>query len=175
MAPWHLSLAKMSCQVLRDLHSYLPNHVRGRTPCSFASDQVLLANWAPPARILARALGLFKHSRSRAALGGQRGRHLGLCLRGLSCLGEPLDWLRWLRLCGRLRHPQRRRLAALGRSLNALPCGLKGSECMPRKRTLREELLIWLQGEELFRRSSPLERILTLSIFGAADGSFPQH
>ena len=67
------------------------------------------------------------------------------------------------------------RLAALGRSLNALPCGLKGSECMPRKRTLREELLIWLQGEELFRRSSPLERILTLSIFGAADGSFPQH
>mmetsp|Transcript_73716 Transcript_73716/g.149113 ORF Transcript_73716/g.149113 Transcript_73716/m.149113 type:complete len:129 (+) Transcript_73716:50-436(+) len=34
-----------------------------------------------------------------------------------------------------------------------------------RKRSLKEQLLIWLQGEELFQRSSPLEQSITYSIF----------
>eukprot|EP00438_Fugacium_kawagutii_P008934 Skav211428 [mRNA] locus=scaffold1608:409624:409920:- [translate_table: standard] len=32
-------------------------------------------------------------------------------------------------------------------------------------RSHREQLLIWLQGEELFRRSSPLEQSITYWIF----------
>lgn len=40
-----------------------------------------------------------------------------------------------------------------------------GEKVHRKPRSLREQLLIWLQGEELFRRSSPLEQSITYSIF----------
>ncbi|CAJ1328766.1 unnamed protein product [Effrenium voratum] len=41
-----------------------------------------------------------------------------------------------------------------------------GARARRRAKTRSEKLLRWLEGEELFNRSSPLERSITIAIFG---------